>query len=32
MHLQGLLDRQRKPLKSLHLAEVLAMTEGKVRT
>lgn len=26
MHLQGLLDRQRKPLKSLHLAEVLART------
>jgi len=26
MHLQGLLDRQRKPLKSLHLAEVLAQT------
>lgn len=24
MHLQGLLDRQRQPLKSLHLAEVLA--------
>jgi L-lactate dehydrogenase complex protein LldE len=27
MHLQGLLDRQRRPLKSLHLAEVLARTE-----
>ena len=27
MHLQGLLDRQRKPLKSLHLAEVLARTQ-----
>ena len=27
MHLQGLLDRQRKPLKSLHLAEVLARTK-----
>ncbi len=27
MHLQGLLDRQHKPLKSLHLAEVLARTE-----
>jgi len=26
MHLQGLLDRQRRPLKSLHLAEVLART------
>ena len=26
MHIQGLLDRQRKPLKSLHLAEVLART------
>lgn len=29
MHLQGLLDRQRKPLKSLHLAEVLARTSEK---
>ena len=27
MHLQGMLDRQRKPLKSLHLAEVLARTK-----
>lgn len=27
MHLQGLLDRQNQPLKSLHLAEVLARTE-----
>jgi len=27
MHLQGLLDRQRKPLKSLHLAQILARTE-----
>jgi L-lactate dehydrogenase complex protein LldE len=27
MHLQGMLNRQRKPLKSLHLAEVLARTK-----
>ncbi len=27
MHLQGMLDRQRKPLKSLHLAQVLARTK-----
>lgn len=27
MHLQGMLDRQRKPMKSLHLAEVLARTK-----
>jgi len=24
MHIQGLIDRQRKPLKTLHLAEILA--------
>ena len=27
MHLQGMLDRRRKPLKSLHLAEVLVRTK-----
>lgn len=27
MHLQGVLDRQRQPLKSLHLAQVLARTK-----
>ena len=27
MHLQGMLDRRRKPLKSLHLAQVLARTK-----
>ncbi len=27
MHLQGLLDRRRQPMKSLHLAEVLARTK-----
>lgn len=27
MHLQGMLDRRRKPMKSLHLAEVLARTK-----
>ena len=27
MHLQGMLNRQRKPLQSLHLAEVLARTQ-----
>ena len=27
MHLQGMLDRQRQPLKSLHLAQVLARTK-----
>lgn len=26
MHIQGLLDRQRKPLKSIHLAEILAQS------
>jgi L-lactate dehydrogenase complex protein LldE len=26
MHIQGLLDRQRKPIKSIHLAEILAQS------